>query len=812
MMFRPPLDLQANRSGAQPLLASIAPRLARLAGYLPFVILPLLAFPEIIFGGQTLYHSDISLIHYPYHIMVADEWLAGRVPLWNPYQHMGIPLLAEAQVSALYPLGALFLSRLSPALELSLFILVHFTLAGLFTFGLARQLGMGRAAATLAGLAYGMGGFLMAQVSNLNIMTGAAWLPAVLWAVLWAVERRRLGCALLAGIPLTLQILTAQPQVVFYTLIVVLGYALFRMVSDALGQGGSPMERVRHSLSSGLPVALIVVSGLLLAAPQLLPSLELQQLSIRSEERGLTFLTKHSLPPAMGLNLLLPSAFGNRVVGFKVGDPFEESFVYVGFVPLMLATLSWQARQRRHVTFFFLLLVGAALLAAGRYTPLYAHLIQYLPGFSLFRIPARWLMVVNLALAVLAGFGLQGVLERGLSRRAWLIWLIAWGALAAVLAGIWFLRSELLAAVSVMPDSEGRKLLLAFLSRAFSQDPIYGERWLLGRLAWLSAPIGLFSFNVLVAGVLFSLYAWRRLTPKVLAGLLLAAVSLDLVAAGGTTINPTQPDDWWERLSGGARYVMEHLNEGRVFPLGMGTEASAVSHLGQFFPSAYRILSAGGHGSPLMLARHSEFLHQAHPVQMVQVLGVRYILTLGQLGDDAESVYPLVYRDEDSYVYENRHPLPRAFVAARAILAQSPAEALAYFKQRELDTRHTVILETEEGQPPPPDVPGDASGTATITYQDPQALEIATDSQGDGYLVLLDTFYPGWVATLDGQSVPIYRADYVARAVYLPGGQHTLRFEYRPWSFRLGLYLALAVLVSIGASWLLARCGLRRAV
>lgn len=811
MMFHPPPDPQTPLPQARPRLVDSARRLAPLAGALLFVIVPALAFADILFGGQTLYHSDLSLIHYPYHIMVADEWLAGRVPLWNPYQHMGIPLLAEAQVSALYPLGVLFLSQLSPALELSLFILTHFTLAGLFTFGLARQLGMGRAAAMLAGLAYGTGGFLMAQVSNLNIMTGAVWLPAVLWAVVWALERRRVASALLAGLPLTLQVFTAQPQVVFYTLIIMLGYGLFRVVSDLLTPSGSLIERGRRGLISGLLAALIIASGLLLAAPQLLPSLELQQLSVRSEERGLSFLTKHSLPPAMGLNLLLPGAFGNRVVGFKVGDPFEESFVYVGFVPLMLVTLSWRARPRRHVVFFCLLLVGAALLAIGRYTPLYAAVIQYLPGFALFRIPARWLMGVNMALAVLAGFGLQVVLERGLSRRTWLIWLTAWGGMLALLAGIWVWRADLVTAVSTAPESEGRKLLLAFLNRTFSQDPIYHSRWLMGWLAWLTAPVGLFLFNVLAAGVLFGLYAWRRLAPRMLVGLLLAALSLDLVAAGGTTINPTQPEDWWTRLSGGARYVMEHLDEGRVFPLGMGTEASAVSHLGQFFPSAYRILSAGGHGSPLMLARHSEFLHQAHPVQMVQVLGVRYILTLGRLGGDAESVYPLVYSDENSYVYENRTPLPRAFVAASAIVASSPAEALAYFKLRELDTRHTVILEVEEGQPPPPPVSGDARGTATITCHDPQTVEIATMSQGNGYLVLLDTFYPGWVATLDGQPVPIYRADYVARAVYLPAGQHTLRFEYRPGSFRLGLYLALAMLATIGASRLLARYRLRRA-
>ena len=180
-----------------------------------FVSLPLLAFPEIIFGGQTLYRDDISGIHYPYHLFAASEWLAGRVPLWNPYNFLGVSALAECQVGVLYPASLLFLSPLPASLNLSLFILLHFTLAAVFTCALARCLGLGWPAATLAGLSFGMGGVLMAQVTNLNIMTGAAWLPLILCVCILVTRRRSWALAMLAGIPLALQILTTQPQIVF---------------------------------------------------------------------------------------------------------------------------------------------------------------------------------------------------------------------------------------------------------------------------------------------------------------------------------------------------------------------------------------------------------------------------------------------------------------------------------------------------------------------------------------------------------------------------------------------------------------------
>jgi hypothetical protein len=381
-----------------------------------FSSLPFLAFPEIIVGRQTLYWTDLTWIHYPRHIFAAEEWLAGRVPLWDPYEDTGIPLLAESQVGALYPFSAIFLSPFSPSLELSFFILLHFTLAALFTFILARSLEMSRAAATVAGLAFGFGGFLMAQVPNLNIMTGAVWLPLTLYALIQTTRQRSWLIAMLAGLPLALQILTAQPQITFYTLVIIAGYGAYRILADFFFDGGAAKWNLQHAWRTGLLLGVATSSGLLIAAPQLLPTLELQQLSVRSQERGLEFLTENSLPPAMGLNLLMPGAFGNNVVGFKGGDPFQEVFIYLGFIPLGLTFWSWGQRHKRDGLFFWLLLVGAVLLALGRHTPLYESLIQNLPGFDLFRIPSRWLMAVNLALAILAGFGMETLWQRGLSR------------------------------------------------------------------------------------------------------------------------------------------------------------------------------------------------------------------------------------------------------------------------------------------------------------------------------------------------------------------------------------------------------------
>jgi hypothetical protein len=202
-----------------------------------------------------------------------------------------------------------------------------------------------------------------------------------------------------------------------------------------------------------------------------------------------------------------------------------------------------------------------------------------------------------------------------------------------------------------------------------------------------------------------------------------------------------------------------------------------------------------------MLARTGDFLDEAHPVQAVRVLGVRYLLTEGQMGPDAAAAFPIVYSDETGYVYENPTPLPRAFVVHRALQANCPEAALAHFQSLELEPRQTVVLEAEQAPALPAGILMESQ--ATILAENPQRVEVQVQAAAPGYLVLLDTFYPGWAATLDGQPAPIYRANYLSRAVFVPAGQHQVIFTYRPFSFTIGVGLSLLALgILVVVAWL----------
>ena len=118
------------------------------------------------------------------------------------------------------------------------------------------------------------------------------------------------------------------------------------------------------------------------------------------------------------------------------------------------------------------------------------------------------------------------------------------------------------------------------------------------------------------------------------------------------------------------------------------------------------------------------------------------------------------------------------------------------------EARLAPVIETGDAPPagtPPPATP------ARVTARSDTGVTVSVDARRPGRLVLLDTFYPGWEARVDGRPVPIEAANAAFRAVAVPAGRHEVRFDYRPGSVRTG------VIVSALALAILAACGLRSA-
>lgn len=389
---------------------------AQLRRYWPFIALlalTLLFFHRLGFSGLILARGDTFNYFYPYWAARNAALVQGQLPLWSPDLFMGVPLLANPQLGTFYPPNWLVMS---PPDGIRISILLHVFWALLGAYALARHSRLNTLPALAAAAIFGLGGYTGAHVEQINQLQGVAWLPWLFLLFDRALAHPRRYVLLLVG-ALALQFLSGHTQTVFISGVGLGVFALVRAHHDA---------PLRGILSALLLLLLAVLLALPLIAPQLIPTLELTGVSNRSG--GLTFneVTSFSFNPLVAGRGLLPSYDGML---------FGEFVAYGGIIGLGLALLAVllprdSVYSRARYVWVIIALLGL-LLALGEFNPLYP-LLARLPGFSFFRVPARWLALFALGMALLAGIGLQALLYPAFRLTRWRITVIV--AIIALLA------------------------------------------------------------------------------------------------------------------------------------------------------------------------------------------------------------------------------------------------------------------------------------------------------------------------------------------------------------------------------------------
>ncbi len=191
---------------------------------------------------------------------------------------------------------------------------------------------------------------------------------------------------------------------------------------------------------------------------------------------------------------------------------------------------------------------------------------------------------------------------------------------------------------------------------------------------------------------------------------------------------------------------------------------------------------------------------------LLDLLNVRYIVTPAVTSpnrvhlQDLKDTLPTAYKDDRVQILENREALPRAWIVHSAKQA-TPDEALKMLDSGEVDPRQTALLERPVPDLSPPNNP--SSDRASVTTYKAGRIELNTATGAPGLLVLSEVYYPAWKAYVDGERVPLYRADYLLRAVPVPAGEHTVELRYESWTLRLGTAVSLLTGLVLAALMLL---------
>ncbi|MGB1250518.1 MAG: hypothetical protein ACPG8W_07915, partial [Candidatus Promineifilaceae bacterium] len=380
------------------MLSRITQRLNTLWPIAAFVALAMLVYRRLVFSNLILARGDTYRYFYPLWQSASDALHAGRLPLWNPDLFMGAPLLANSQLGFFYPLNWPLWWFFRTPYAVSATIFIHVLIAGLGTYWLARRgLKLSMLGALLAAASFGLGGYLSAKVELVNQIQGLAWMPWIVavgssFAATTADWRGALRKAAVIGLLFAMQLLAGHTQTTFMTGIALglwVGVEWLSNLRSPSAENDTPMSakvRAKGIELGQIGVAVVggVVLAVVLAAVQLLPTLELTGLSRRQGgglpvEEAMSF----SLHPLLFPRTLLPT-YGQQ--------PSAEYVAYLPIACLLLLMIGlFHVAYNRRMWMPIILLVCGLLFAFGEHNPLFKNYIIYLPGFALFRVPARWM-------------------------------------------------------------------------------------------------------------------------------------------------------------------------------------------------------------------------------------------------------------------------------------------------------------------------------------------------------------------------------------------------------------------------------------
>lgn len=756
------------------------------------------------YDGYAYNRRDLTDTYVTRDYFVAASYQQKELPLWNPYILSGQPMYADGVTKLFSPTLLLYKFFSVPA-GYSLGRLLELMFLGIFTYIFLINLNLNPLAAFTGSLTFMLSDHVMQHLTWLGWLGGLMCLPLMLLGADQAVRRQRTLPAIGAGLALALHFYFGyMPTAIYYLGALVIYYLSSPGFINAQVDWFTSLKK-----ALGYLVVTLVV-GFGLSAPIWLPIFELLSYSNRKivpTEIGYTWL-----PPGHLLTIILPRIFGSAFDGkfarrfVEVGVSQDHS-IYVGLVTLLFIGLAvWAVRRKladRRIYYFVGLIVLAIFVMVG--APVYTYFTKYLPVLKTIRAVTRISGLYTFSAAVVAAYGVDALGRLAQSH-------------AELLLGFW--QRAKYTIITLLISILATSLLFNLIGRYLPQDLEAGgrlRRWTLKilvsfseQLHWQNRefliPLGI----MVVLGLLIYVAQSTTLPVKPLTFLLIGLLSIDLIWQGSqynatfssAAIFPvTGATDFLQRNLGNYRVVVAPAEFGNKAETSSGHKIVAppntllpykiatISGKDQLFPKGYRELTSLV--EPQNYLSHIVFKRTYAP--LYDLLGVKYLISR-DVNEVTESNYQPVYRGEGVRIYENHTVMPRVFFAPAWEVVPTAADALARMKQPDFDLHKQVVVQSR------PKLlqnvaPADSQELLKISHYNNNYVAINTATKAKHLLVLSDTYYPGWVVTINGQPAELLVVDYLLRGVVVPEGEHLIEFTFRPKSLQRGVIISLITLV-----------------
>ena len=618
------------------------------------------------------------------------------------------------------------------------------------------------------------------EIGHNSKFKAVVYIPWIMFTVHYLKERRSLLALGLAALTLIGQLRENHPQISYYTALMLIIYWIFQFV-----WAYKDKELKQFFIFTGMLLAVAIISIMAVAQPYF-STVEYGVHTIRGGAKGLDagYATSWSFHPLEILTFINPSFYGGVSPYYWGWMPFTQTFMYMGIIIFFLALVAVIADRSRMVKILGTVSIITLFISFGRHLPFLSNfLLNYLPGFNKFRVPAMILVVVQFAAVILAGFGLRTIIEKrnDLKSRFFPNLQKTLYAVLVIFVLFFILQNNLQKKGFIKDGDASRysaqqlKQLKAVRTEKMQTDGVQTGLMLLAVMGFTL------------------LYGYKKLGKYPYLLLVMIIVILDLFLVDKRLMQDIVPKKVIEnkyKKSQADAFLEKDTEEFRIYPL--------AREFGQNQWGYFNQTIGGYHGAKLK--RYQEIIDNCLnfefqnriPINwnIVNMLNAKYVIFPEQLPlENLE--YAFYDRKLKQTIYKNKTYLPRAWFVQSVEKIEKKEDIWKRLNQQQFDPATMAIVEQKI---PATTTPG--TSNITLTEFDLHNLKFDIQTDSTAFLTISEIYFPaGWKAYIDGNETEIYATNYILRGIVVPAGQHKIELIFAPPIYNLSLKLSLAGLL-----------------
>lgn len=708
-----------------------------------------------------------------------NEIKNGHLSLWNPYMMGGQPF--EGNIRSVFDVANFWYFLLPTINAYSMVLISHLLFSGIFMLLFMRSIDVSYLGGIVAALAYMLSGFITGYIVHTMFTATIMWYPLIFLFLFKSLKQKSYTYSICGGIFYGLSVLGGCLQSAAFPILAITLFIFWRLILS---------HRNKIDLDSGFEIksgSVVILLGLLIGSVVVIPQAYLFLFHNAGHGgRGYSF-SGALASVTIWLKAILPNNAVNQIprVFHVTADP---SYTYFGVFPILLAVLPFILKKASLTMKSIGLVVITVVLLT--FTPLVSYLYH------------RVLIIYFFGGAILAGFGFDLLFSPDLNRLRFKKLIIS----LALVGSMAFFASV---GPSILLHYFHDPILAKAEAVTISSLKAHSSDWLIPwklnevkelidhKLSFLSPMMFMPLLNLLAAIAVFYMVYRRKKQTIILKYAIVALICIDLCYYASITVPQINPKEYPVYPENKViQFLQKDKSLFRVHQLRDPRKYPEIFPGSTLMPYGIQTLSGYTSMHPLnipMIAKPydsgSAFASRYEDYNLLDLQNVKYLIT-GSDDSLTDSNLELVY-DSEVRIYKNESVMPRAFFVFKAEKASDTDEAISKLNSPSFDYRKTVLLEDADNAMLGSNelasrVNGDNYSNVKIIDYQSDKIKIKVKCDAPGFLVLSDTYYPGWKGYVDEMETDVLRANGAMRAIYVPPGLHLISFKYSPVVYKAG--------------------------